>query len=85
MSEQKINTVIMFRTRNSDTEMAKYFAQQVEFLGVSDSELARRAFALGLVQACKELQKERAEEARAMLKKMERAKGFEPSTFTLAR
>ena len=84
IEESTARRVVQFRSRNADAQMIEYFDKQIELLEVTDSELARRAFALGLVQACKELQKEKAAEARQLLKKMERAKGFEPSTFTLA-
>ena len=61
-SLMKAKTVIGFRP---DGETAKEFAQRVELLGVTDSELASLAFKLGLDAATVRLAREKAEKAQS--------------------
>ena len=77
--------IISFRPQNDEAEA---FEKGLDILGLKErngrSELARAAFRAGYAIAIKQLAEKKKKEATAQLKLLERAKGFEPSTLTLA-
>ena len=77
-----INNQIAFRLQGDEISD---FAECIKVLGCDRAEFARRAFRKGFGAAFKEISEEQKVEVKNRLKELERAKGFEPSTFTLAR
>jgi hypothetical protein len=87
IEENKINSVISFRGEEMDVDAlsaAMRLLNPSQKKRVRVSDLARNAFRHGLPLAMKS-EMERLEKEEKQRKELERAKGFEPSTFTLAR
>ena len=78
----KIIKLITFRPKADEDEA---FEKGLEMLGVDRTELARESFRKGFAIAVKKIASRQKENAVKRLMALERAKGFEPSTFTLAR
>ena len=73
--------LIAFRPTKQEDEA---FEKALQMLDIDRSELAREAFRQGYAPAFKAIADRKKREAAAQLRMLERAKGFEPSTLTLA-
>ena len=80
-SEEKYGEVVSFRLAGADLAT---FLKSLDMLKVSRSALGREAFREGFHLAIQKIIEKRKHESER-LQKLERAKGFEPSTFTLAK
>jgi len=70
--KKTFNRTVGFRLED---DFARVFDEQIEALGVSESELARKAARYGLKFAVEEIAKQKRKEAEAMLAKLNRGGG----------
>ena len=73
-----------------EADFFEAFRQQMDLLGVTESELARRAMRYGFNLAVEEIAREKRSEAKSLLSRLDKVKmvrggGFEPPTPTVSR